>query len=205
MGNKTKVIPSKAREILESVTNEFGIEVIEDYIKIYKKRQRKRMNKNNTKEKIAYEVYDLIYREGYSRVRAIEKIAMEKNISEHTVNNHLNNFNQEAKKNNFYTLSWIVDKIYDSCNYNSICLENSINSLAKENNLERDILDTYYWRYKTLPKKEKAKYELNFNSINIPDDFFHNRTLENNLISKINFNQELSNENTQIDDSDIPF
>jgi len=205
MGNKTKVIPSKAREILESVTNEFGIEVIDDYIKIYKKRQRKRMNKNNTKEKIAYEVYDLIYREGYSRVRAIEKIAMEKNISEHTVNNHLNNFNQEAKKNNFYTLSWIVDKIYDSCNYNSICLENSINSLAKENNLERDILDTYYWRYKTLPKKEKAKYELNFNSINIPDDFFHNRTLENNLISKINFNQELSNENTQIDDSDIPF
>ena len=215
MANKIKPIPSKAIELLEAVVSEFGIETIEDYIKIYKRQQRKRMKKHNTKEEVAYDVYDLMFNEGYSRTRAIERVAIERNLREPTINNHLNNFNQEAKKNNFYTLGWIVDNIYDYYQNHNIYhyeehQEKDIDKFAKENNLEREILDAYYWRYKTLPKKEKSKYKLDFNNVNIPDEFFHNRTLKKSLISKITLIQEQNNnfsqnENIQIDTDNLPF
>lgn len=221
MANKIKPIPSKARELLEAVVNEFGIDVIKDYIKIYDKQQRRRTKKYNTKEEIAYEVYRLMYQEGYSRIRAIEKVAVEKNISENTINNHLNNFNKEAKKNNFYTFGWIVDKIYDYANMNGqfYCnswyyIDEAIDLLAKTNDLEKEVIETYYWKYKTLPKREKSKYKLDLNSIKIPDDIKcvipKDYLPQETTLQETTFNQNSnknfsSNNNIQLDEDDIPF
>jgi hypothetical protein len=165
MNNKT-TIPTKAREQLEAITEKFGIEVIEKYIKLYKKKQRNLMKHHNTKEDVAYDVYKLIYQEGYNITKAKEAIAAKRNIKENTINNHLNNFNKEAKKNNFYTLGYIVDKIY---NYyrNDWSGYSMIELLATENNLEYEILETYYWKYKTLIKREKNKFKIDMNSIKI--------------------------------------
>ena len=220
MANKIKPIPSKARELLEAITKEFGIEVIEDYIKLYKKRQRRRMKRHNTKEEVAYDVYKLMFDEGYDRTRAIEKVAIERHLKEPTINNHLNNFNQEAKKNNFYTLGWIVDKIYDyaningqfSCNGYYYYTNEAIELLAKTNNLEPEILETYYWRYKTLKKREKAKYKIDLDSIIIPDDIkcvIPKEYLPQETITKqeTNINNDFSQKNTkiEIDEDEIPF
>ena len=225
MANTIKPIPSKARELLEAITKEFGIEVIRDFIKIYEKRQLKRMKKYNTKEEVAYDVYKLMFYDKYSRTRAIDEIAIKRHLQRPTINNHLNNFNQEAKKNNFYTLGWIVDKIYDYANMNGqfFCneyyyIDDAIELLAKANDLEKEVLETYYWRYKTLTKRERAKYKINLDSVIIPDnikcvipkeylpketiikqetnisnDFLQNNTSQNNT-NKI-----------KIDEDEIPF
>jgi ribosomal protein L22 len=222
MANKVNVIPPKAREILDAITGEFGIEVIEDYIKLYKRRQRKRMKRHNTKEEVAYDVYKLMYEEGYSRSRAINKIEAERHISDKTINNHLNNFNQEAKKNNFYTFGYIIDRMYyNSNNFNQFyCMggyyyvNEAIELLARENDLEKEVLETYYFRYKTLPKKEKAKYNLDFNNIKIPEEIKCVIPDEYLQIDETQQNKETStpaNENEapdidiDIDPDDIPF
>jgi len=201
MGNNIKPIPSKAREYLEAITDEFGIEVIEEYIKSYKKRQRRRMRKNNTKEEVAYDVYKLIFKEKYNRTRAIEKIALERNIKENTINNHLNNFNKEAKENNFYTIGWIADKIYDYTYYDYTNLEKNLNLLVKANELEMNILDTYYWKYKTLPKKEKIKYKVSLSNVKIPND------LKYNILKEYfpEYNEINKKNNTQTNEDEIPF
>ncbi len=211
MANKIKPIPTKARELLEAVVSEFGIETIEDYIKIYKRQQRKRMKRHNTKEEVAYDVYNLMFNEEYSRTRAIDEVVIKRNLRRPTINNHLNNFNQEAKKNNFYTFGWIVNKIYDyyENSYNYQALEYDLNLLAKENDLEREILDAYYWRYKTLPKREKSKYKVDLSSVKIPD-YFKNNILEEYFQQETTLNQESNNnfsqnKNIQIDKDDIPF
>ena len=208
MANEIKPIPSKARELLEAVVSEFGIEVIEDYIKIYKKQQRKRMRRHNTKEEVAYDVYDLMFNKEYDKTRAKEIIALRRHLSENTINNHLYNFDKEAKKNNFYTLGWIVDRIYEY-HQGNFTLYEDIDALSTMNDLERNILDIYYWKYKTLPKREKSKYKVDLNSVKIPSDFKENM-LKEYYSQETTFNQEPNNnfsqnDNIQLDEDDIPF
>lgn len=203
MNNKT-TIPIKAREQLEAITEKFGIEVIEKYIKLYKKKQRNLMKHHNTKEDVAYDVYKLMFEEKYDRTKAINEISIKRNITISTINNHLNSFNQEAKKKNFYTLGWIVDKIYDTYNNNQYINDNSdfdINLLATENNLEKEILETYYYKYKTLIKREKDKFEIDIKSIKIPD------AIKNIFPEYFSKNEDTSNTTTDLysDEDDIPF
>jgi uncharacterized protein YbcC (UPF0753/DUF2309 family) len=204
MANKIQNIPAKAKELLEVVTEEFGMEVIEKYIKLYKKRQRKTMKHHNTKEGVAYDVYKLMFEEKYDRTKAINEISIKRNITISTINNHLNSFNQEAKKKNFYTLGWIVDKIYDTYNNNQYINDNSdfdINLLATENNSEKEILETYYYKYKTLIKREKDKFEIDIKSIKIPD------AIKNIFPEYFSKNEDTSNTTTDLysDEDDIPF
>ena len=208
IANKIKPIPSKARELLEAVVSEFGIEVIKDYIKIYDKQQRRRRTKHNTKEEVAYDVYDLMFNKGYDKTRAKETIALKRHLSKNTINNHLYNFDKEAKKNNFYTLGWIVDRIYEY-HQGNFGLYEDIDTLSTINDLERDILFTYYWKYKTLPKREKSKYKVDLNSIKIPSIFketllkeYYPQETTLNQNSNNNFS---SNNNIQLDEDDIPF
>ena len=207
MANKIKPIPSKAREILEAVVNEFGVEVIEDYIKLYKRQQRKRMKKHNTKEEVAYDVYDLMFNKGYDKTRAKETIALKRHLSENTINNHLYNFDKEAKKNNFYTLGWIIDRIYEYYR-GDFSLYEDIDALSTINDLEKDILLTFYWKYKTLSKREKTKYKIDLSSVKIPADFKDGVLKDyfpqsiNNQTSNNNFSQ---NNNIQFDEDSLPF
>lgn len=208
MANEIKPIPSKARQILEAVFNEFGIEVIKDYVKLYDKQQRRRTKKHNTKEEVAYDVYDLMFNKEYDKTRAKEAIALKRHLSKNTINNHLYNFDKEAKKNNFYTFGWIVDRIYEYYQGN-FGLYEYIDTLSTMNDLEKNILDTYYWKYKTLPKREKSKYKVDLNSVKIPSDFKENM-LKEYYSQETTFNQEPNNnfsqnDNIQLDEDDIPF
>jgi len=203
MGNKTKVIPSKAREILESVTNEFGIEVIRNYVKNYNSRKRKGEKKHNTKEEVAKDVYNLMFNKGYSKARAKEAIALKRNLSENTINNHLYNFDKEAKKNNFYTYGWIMDNIY-SYYRGSFELYDTVDNLSRLNNIERDVLLIYLWKYNTLQKKERKKYQINLDNIILSNEVVEILPYES-LPNKYKELQNTRQNNPQIDDGDIPF
>jgi hypothetical protein len=169
MANKINTIPAKVRELLDAVTEEFGIEVIKEYIELYRQRRRKLMKHHNTKEDVAYDVYKLMFNSKYNRARAIDEIAIKRNIKYNTINNHLNSFNQKAKEKNFYTIGFIIDKIYDYCKNNFECISPIIKSFAEENNLENRVLKTYYWKYKTLTEREKSKFEINLKNLKLPE------------------------------------
>jgi hypothetical protein len=180
MSNEKNVIPDEAKEILDSVVKNFGFKVIKTYMELHRKEEWKKRKRVNTKEEVAYDVYKIMFNEKCSRKNAIHIVGDKRKIKEKTINNHLNNFNREAKNNNFYTFGWFINEMYelsegsDKFTFRGIGLEYSVSEciklLAKENELDKKVLETYYYRYKTLPKREKSKYKVDINSITIPNN-----------------------------------
>ncbi len=223
MGNKIKAIPEKAEKVLNDVVNEFGIDVLKDFIKNHNRKARKKRIRHNTRDEVVRDVLELMIREGYDRTRAVEKIAEKRHLATKTIDNHLTNFYREAKENNFYTYGFIYDNMYEfwfDSNYSSIDYFNQkVKEFCEKNNIAPETLELYHMRYKTLPLKEKKKYKLDFSNINLLYDFQEIQPI-NIAVSNWNMersqkasfpnppqpetNQEINNE-YDIPEDEIPF
>jgi len=168
--NTIKTLPLKAKTKLDEVVKEFGIDVIKEYVKDYHRQERRKQKKHNTMEEVAYEVYKLMYEDGYSRTRAIEKVADDRHVSPHTIRNHLQRFDKQAKENNFYTFGWILDNIlahsYDM-SIKAHSFKSVIKKLANINNIDMVVIETYLYKYATLLPQNKAKYRVNLKKLKL--------------------------------------
>ena len=148
--------------ILNLIVEQHGIEAIRNFIIEYNKGQRKKQIRVNTYDDIAFKVYSLMFKDGYSKTRAINKISNH-NLVDFTIRNHCAKFDKEAKEANYYSFGVAVDEKYkDDTNnlprYNTeYMLYETINELADENNIPRKNAKAYYYKYKTCRKRDIPK------------------------------------------------
>lgn len=99
------------KAIIEQEGKEKGISLIRNIVNSIAKGQRKKKKRVNSYDSIAFEVYNLMFNDGYSRTRAIDKISLDKDLALSTVNNHLNNFSKQAKQDDYLNFGKAIDEI----------------------------------------------------------------------------------------------
>lgn len=152
MNNKKITIDESTNEILELIAKTHGIEIINGFVKTYNKKLRKQQTRVNYYDEIAMSVYQLVHEDKYSKTRAIDKIAEDNNISDKTVRNHCAKFDKEAKKFDFYSFGYLVD---EALQYAAQPIYQVIEALSNLNELEIEIGEIYYFKYKKLKGNKK--------------------------------------------------
>jgi len=204
-------ITEAPKEVLAKIAEIHGIGIIKEFINEYNNKQRKKSNKVNSYIDIAIKIYDLVMHNSYSITRAKATIADTEKISEHTVRNHKARFDREAKENNFYTIGKVVEKleseIVDESNYGTYnVFDWHIEELAKLNNLDRKMVDIYYYKYKQEKRKKNNEYTVDYSKIKLNDNIYSwiNPSTPSNSSNTSN-TPETSNKSINIDEYDIPF
>ncbi len=141
-------IENTPKEILKKLAETHGIDIIKDFIKEYNKQARKKSIHVNNYDKIACEVYSLVFNEKYSKTRAIDRIAEDNNLSSNTVRNHCAKFDKEANQFDYFSFGALIDEawaFFPNFNENEI-----IRYIAQLNNVKYEIASIYFGKYKNL-------------------------------------------------------
>lgn len=150
-------IEKTIKAILEQEGQQEGINKIRNILNSISKNNRKKTIRVNTFDFIAYEVYDLMFNNSYSRTRAIDKIADDKNLSSSTVNNHLNKFSKQASEDDYMNFGANVDtrsKFSDIYSNDIIRLLWEATSFGEIFYISEEASKAYYLKYR-LDKKKK--------------------------------------------------
>ena len=132
---------------LQKIVDNYGIEAIRDFMKLYNKEKRQQSKSVNNYEEIAIHVYHLVMYENYSKTKAQDEIADKYDISQHTVRNHCSKFDAEAKEFDYYSFGYLVEEneIINDYNYD----------IGGENGISKKLAKIYTYKYKDDKKKKK--------------------------------------------------
>jgi len=143
-------IKENPKEILNAIAKEHGIEYIKKFLNTYNKAQRKKQKKINSYDEIAKEVYNLVLNNDYSKTRAMDEIADRRNIKAYTVRNHCSKFDKEIREFDFYSFGVLVN---EQRAFHGV----SLKDLSRINNIDYDLAEIFYYKYKTAKKKPDDK------------------------------------------------
>ena len=139
-------IENTPNEVLKKLVEVHGIDIVKDFIKDHNKQSRKKSIHVNNYDKIACEVYSLVFNETYSKTRAMDKVAEDNDLSPHTVRNHCSKFDKEANQFDYFSFGALIDEAWAFLPHHND--RETIGYIAQLNNVKIEIAKIYYAKYK---------------------------------------------------------
>jgi len=173
MNNRSLDVTNNPNEVLKEIANTHGIDMINAFVKEHNKKQRKKQVRVNGYADIACNVYVLMRDHGYSKTRALDKIALDKNINFNTVRNHCAKFDKEAKEFDYYSFGALIEDTQRIASGNYSIYEHLVSDLASLNDIETKIALVYHFKYHEDKKKKKVQ-TVDYSRFNETDHTMYN-------------------------------
>lgn len=159
----TKInVEQTIKDILEQEGQEEGIQLIRDIVNNISKNKRRTKPRVNTFDSVAKKVYELMYKDEYSRTRAITKISKEENLAESTINNHLRKFNQRARDDDYINFGYVLDFFVGLLPFQNV--EPEIVKRGSDYGLPKEFSLGYYYKFQIDSRKKGCEFKENTKS-----------------------------------------